>query len=252
MGEWGLAGSGVREGVFVSWFIFPVPCATRAHVHMHMHMHTLECLHACILAQETSQCVLIHACMHSCIFAPVLPHSPTNAPQRTTQHNPTQRNTTQHATTQHAHQPTHRPSPHPIPQARELSVEDDMMPVVEFLVSKGLRTQDVVAVITGHPPVLSYRVGERLEPFWAYMQETVGVQVGGGGGGLGALQGRVRMRVGEWLEHFRTFMQQVVGVQVRGEGVGGQCRWGGGAGDDASAHHQQQQPHSIECCYSII
>lgn len=60
--------------------------------------------------------------------------------------------------------------------ARELSVDDDMQPVVDYLKSKGLRTNEVVAVITGHPPVLSYSVEGRVAPFWEYMQGTVGLQ----------------------------------------------------------------------------
>lgn len=60
--------------------------------------------------------------------------------------------------------------------ARELSVDADMAPVVEFLRSKGLGTPGVVTVVTGHPPVLSYGVEERLAPFWDYMESNVGVQ----------------------------------------------------------------------------
>ncbi|KIY95288.1 hypothetical protein MNEG_12675 [Monoraphidium neglectum] len=60
--------------------------------------------------------------------------------------------------------------------ARELTVEDDMAPVVEYLKSRGLSTPEVVAVVAGHPPVLSYSVEERLAPFWDYMQDTVGLQ----------------------------------------------------------------------------
>ncbi|KAI8468320.1 MAG: hypothetical protein J3K34DRAFT_427554 [Monoraphidium minutum] len=60
--------------------------------------------------------------------------------------------------------------------ARELSVQDDMAPVVEFLQARGLKAADVVAVIGGHPPVLSYSVDGRLAAFWDYMAVEVGVE----------------------------------------------------------------------------
>jgi len=74
-----------------------------------------------------------------------------------------------------------------------------MQPVVDYLKSKGLRTNEVVAVITGHPPVLSYSVEARVAPFWEYMQGTVGLQVGvglwrGGVGGLCRACGRHQRR----------------------------------------------------------
>lgn len=53
--------------------------------------------------------------------------------------------------------------------ARPLSVEQDMQPVVEFLSSHGLSQQQVVQVVTAHPPVLSYSVPGRLSPFWDYL-----------------------------------------------------------------------------------
>lgn len=55
--------------------------------------------------------------------------------------------------------------------ARKLDVDTDMRPVVEFLLAKGVSVGDVVKVIAAHPPVLSYSVSERLEPFWSYMTE---------------------------------------------------------------------------------
>ena len=76
----------------------------------------------------------------------------------------------------HAAPPHHPPQPNTL-QARELSVEADMAPVVAFLTSKGLRTPDVVAVVAGHPPVLSYSVDGRLAPFFEFMEDTVGVEV---------------------------------------------------------------------------
>lgn len=58
--------------------------------------------------------------------------------------------------------------------ARPLTVEDDMQPVVGFFVQQGLSTQQIVQVITAHPPVLSYDVAGRLQPFWEYMA-SIGV-----------------------------------------------------------------------------
>jgi hypothetical protein len=54
--------------------------------------------------------------------------------------------------------------------ARTLSVEGDMQPVVNFLTVQGLSSPQVVQVITAHPPVLSYNVQQRLEPFWDYLR----------------------------------------------------------------------------------
>jgi hypothetical protein len=50
-----------------------------------------------------------------------------------------------------------------------------MAPVIDFLTARGLKPQDVVAVVTGHPPVLSYSVPDRLAPFWDYLAGEVGV-----------------------------------------------------------------------------
>eukprot|EP00879_Flechtneria_rotunda_P011513 GHRR01012026.1.p1 GENE.GHRR01012026.1~~GHRR01012026.1.p1 ORF type:complete len:160 (+),score=40.37 GHRR01012026.1:413-892(+) len=58
--------------------------------------------------------------------------------------------------------------------ARPLDVQQDMQPVVDYLQSQGLSTQQVVQVITAHPPVLCYNVTERLKPFWAYLA-SIGV-----------------------------------------------------------------------------
>ncbi|KAF6253172.1 hypothetical protein COO60DRAFT_463350 [Scenedesmus sp. NREL 46B-D3] len=58
--------------------------------------------------------------------------------------------------------------------ARPLTVEEDMQPVVGFFVEQGLSTQQIVQVITAHPPVLSYSVPARLQPFWEYMA-SIGV-----------------------------------------------------------------------------
>ncbi|GIL63797.1 hypothetical protein Vafri_17796 [Volvox africanus] len=59
--------------------------------------------------------------------------------------------------------------------ARKLDVDTDMRPVVDFLLSRGVSVGDVAKVIGGHPPVLSYSVPERLEPFWDYLS-SIGVQ----------------------------------------------------------------------------
>jgi hypothetical protein len=64
----------------------------------------------------------------------------------------------------------------PTPKARELSVDADIRPVVDFLTARGLSQLDVVAVIAGHPPVLSYSVEARLAPFCEYLETTVGVR----------------------------------------------------------------------------
>ncbi|KAL3159632.1 hypothetical protein ABBQ38_010042 [Trebouxia sp. C0009 RCD-2024] len=55
--------------------------------------------------------------------------------------------------------------------ARRLSVQDDMQPVCHFLQSQGLSEQEVVEVVSKHPPVLSYSVDNRLQPFMSYMKE---------------------------------------------------------------------------------
>ncbi|KAF8058891.1 MTERF6 [Scenedesmus sp. PABB004] len=58
--------------------------------------------------------------------------------------------------------------------ARPLSVEQDMQPVVAFLQGQGLSQQQIVAVVTAHPPVLSYDVAGRLAPFFDFLA-SVGV-----------------------------------------------------------------------------
>ncbi|GFR42696.1 hypothetical protein Agub_g3618, partial [Astrephomene gubernaculifera] len=58
--------------------------------------------------------------------------------------------------------------------ARKLDVDADMRPVVEFLLSQGVAVGDVAKVISSHPPVLSYSVPGRLEPFWTYLA-SIGV-----------------------------------------------------------------------------
>lgn len=60
-------------------------------------------------------------------------------------------------------------------QARRLSVEEDMEPVVSFLQVSGLSIQQVSAVVTEHPPVLSYSIPDRLQPLMQYLN-SVGVQ----------------------------------------------------------------------------
>ncbi|KAG2490606.1 hypothetical protein HYH03_010998 [Edaphochlamys debaryana] len=58
--------------------------------------------------------------------------------------------------------------------ARTLDVDADIRPVVEFLRNKGMGVGDVPKVISGHPPVISYSVPDRLEPFWEYLS-SIGV-----------------------------------------------------------------------------
>ncbi|EFJ42454.1 hypothetical protein VOLCADRAFT_97478 [Volvox carteri f. nagariensis] len=58
--------------------------------------------------------------------------------------------------------------------ARKLDVDADMRPVVDFLLSRGVSVGEIAKVISGHPPVLSYSVPDRLEPFWDYLT-SVGV-----------------------------------------------------------------------------
>ncbi|KAK9811923.1 hypothetical protein WJX72_012502 [[Myrmecia] bisecta] len=58
--------------------------------------------------------------------------------------------------------------------ARKLSVDADLKPVVEFLQSQGLSKSEVIRVISEHPPVLSYSVQERLQPFCEYLS-SIGI-----------------------------------------------------------------------------
>ncbi|KAG2434524.1 hypothetical protein HYH02_012191 [Chlamydomonas schloesseri] len=58
--------------------------------------------------------------------------------------------------------------------ARKLDVDTDMRPVIDFLIEKGVGVGDVVKIVSGHPPVLSYSVPDRLAPFWDYMA-SIGV-----------------------------------------------------------------------------
>ncbi|PNH11459.1 hypothetical protein TSOC_001684 [Tetrabaena socialis] len=53
--------------------------------------------------------------------------------------------------------------------ARKLDVDADIKPVVDFLLARGVSVGDVAKTISGHPPVLSYSVPDRLEPFWDYL-----------------------------------------------------------------------------------
>lgn len=82
-------------------------------------------------------------------------------------------------------------------QARRLNVQNDMQPVCQFFKNQGLSEQEVVEVcrsakhvllvsaftvaipsescilqvVSEHPPVLSYSIDNRLQPFMAYLQE---------------------------------------------------------------------------------
>eukprot|EP00798_Chlamydomonas_sp_ICE-L_P030417 gene30417-35422_t len=52
--------------------------------------------------------------------------------------------------------------------ARPLGVETDLRPIVSFLEAKGVTTSEIVQLISGHPPVLSYSI-DRLEDMWEYL-----------------------------------------------------------------------------------
>lgn len=54
-------------------------------------------------------------------------------------------------------------------QARPLTVEDDIRPVVDYLRSEGLQKEQIVKVFKGHPPILSYSADERLKPLFDYL-----------------------------------------------------------------------------------
>ncbi|CAK0784374.1 hypothetical protein CVIRNUC_007578 [Coccomyxa viridis] len=58
--------------------------------------------------------------------------------------------------------------------ARQLSVEQDMKPVVESLQKHGLSQRDICKVITDHPPVLCYSAEERIYPFFEFLK-SVGI-----------------------------------------------------------------------------
>ncbi|KAL0021386.1 hypothetical protein WJX77_010953 [Trebouxia sp. C0004] len=56
--------------------------------------------------------------------------------------------------------------------ARRLSVQEDMQPVCKFLQSQGLSQEQVVQVIMQHPPVLSYSIENRLQPFMSFLRDV--------------------------------------------------------------------------------
>ncbi|EFN53178.1 hypothetical protein CHLNCDRAFT_136986 [Chlorella variabilis] len=58
------------------------------------------------------------------------------------------------------------------PHARKLDVEADLRPVVEFLQAAGLSQEQAILV---HPALLSYRVQERLQPFFEYLTGELGL-----------------------------------------------------------------------------
>lgn len=66
--------------------------------------------------------------------------------------------------------------------ARLLDVEKDMRPVVDWLADQGgVKVAGIYKIVSGHPPVLSYPVA-RIEAWWSYMSEGVGIpaeEVGG-------------------------------------------------------------------------
>ena len=50
-----------------------------------------------------------------------------------------------------------------------------MKPVVEFLQAQGVQNKSIVAVLVEHPPILSYSVPDRLQPFVEYLR-SVGIE----------------------------------------------------------------------------
>ena len=60
-------------------------------------------------------------------------------------------------------------------QARPLTVDADIRPVVDYLRSEGLQKEQIVKVIKGHPPILSYSAEERLKPLFDYLA-TIGFE----------------------------------------------------------------------------
>lgn len=62
------------------------------------------------------------------------------------------------------------------PHARKLSVDDDIKPVIEWLMNLGMDKQAVVRVLVEHPTVLCYSIRDRLQPFIDLLQsEEVGL-----------------------------------------------------------------------------
>lgn len=59
------------------------------------------------------------------------------------------------------------------PQARRLSVEEDIKPVVEFLLALGLDQAAVGGAIMRHPPLLCYSVEGRLAPLVEFLQQEL-------------------------------------------------------------------------------
>lgn len=56
------------------------------------------------------------------------------------------------------------------PHARRLDVESDLKPLLAFLTEgAGFTQEQVVKLIQAHPALLSYRVEDRLQPFFAYL-----------------------------------------------------------------------------------
>jgi hypothetical protein len=51
-------------------------------------------------------------------------------------------------------------------------VQLDMVPVVDYLRSQGLQAQDILSVVSAHPPVLSYTVEQRLAPLFEYLRSV--------------------------------------------------------------------------------
>jgi mTERF len=59
-------------------------------------------------------------------------------------------------------------------QARRLSVENDIKPVVAFFERMGLSNAEIVDIISVHPPVLSYDPASRLQALVDYLS-SIGI-----------------------------------------------------------------------------
>ncbi|KAG2423385.1 hypothetical protein HXX76_015351 [Chlamydomonas incerta] len=98
--------------------------------------------------------------------------------------------------------------------ARKLDVDADMKPVIDFLLERGVSVGDVVKIVSGHPPVLSYSVPDRLGPFWDYMTSigvaNVGAAVVGRPSLLGLDVDANLRKIVEYLQYTETPPETIV------------------------------------------
>eukprot|EP00803_Ostreobium_quekettii_P001260 evm.model.scf_828EXC.4 EVM.evm.TU.scf_828EXC.4 scf_828EXC:28858-30682(+) len=59
--------------------------------------------------------------------------------------------------------------------ARQLSVEEDMKPVVRYLQTLDLTQEDIIKIISDHPPILSYSVEAHIQRLVDYLA-TIGIE----------------------------------------------------------------------------